>query len=200
LADVGTEVIRIIPSLLWVGFALIVIAIFSRPIRDLIPNIESLEFRGFKIAIAQKVRAAIEERKRVRVSSDEESRVVRRLAKSRSVLRDANILWVDDDPAGNDAEASTLTTSGARVTFVTDNEAAFRLLRKRRTSYDLVISDIDRGESESGIKLAGQTGPVPLIFYVGNLEPGTPPGAFAITNRPDELLHYVLDVFERTRS
>jgi hypothetical protein len=28
---------------------------------------------------------------------------------------------------------------------------------------------------------------------------GTPPGAFGITNRPDELIHLVLDVLERER-
>ena len=40
-----------------------------------------------------------------------------------------------------------------------------------------------------------------MIFYVGSLdkEKGTPPGAFGITNRPDELTHCVLDVLERVR-
>jgi hypothetical protein len=40
-----------------------------------------------------------------------------------------------------------------------------------------------------------------VIFYVGRLDPGAerPAGSFGITNRPEELLHLVLDVLERTR-
>jgi len=40
---------------------------------------------------------------------------------------------------------------------------------------------------------------MPVVFYVGafNRTEGIPPGAFAITNRPDELLHSVFDILER---
>ena len=42
----------------------------------------------------------------------------------------------------------------------------------------------------------------PVIFYVGEVDErrGPPPGSAGITNRPDELLHLVLDVLERRRS
>ena len=41
----------------------------------------------------------------------------------------------------------------------------------------------------------------PVVFYIGQESTrGVPVGAFGITNRPDELLHLVLDVLERRRS
>ena len=41
----------------------------------------------------------------------------------------------------------------------------------------------------------------PTIFTVAQLDParGTPPYAFAITNRVDDLLNYTFDVLERVR-
>ena len=43
--------------------------------------------------------------------------------------------------------------------------------------------------------------PTPVIFYIGIFDPklGIPGGAFGITNRPDELLHLVLDALERKK-
>lgn len=42
----------------------------------------------------------------------------------------------------------------------------------------------------------------PVVFYVGEVDPkkGTPVYAFGLTNRPDELVHLILDILERTRS
>ena len=41
----------------------------------------------------------------------------------------------------------------------------------------------------------------PVIFYVGVFAPekGVPVQAFGITNRPDELLHLILDALERKK-
>jgi hypothetical protein len=40
-----------------------------------------------------------------------------------------------------------------------------------------------------------------VIFYVGEFDPGRglPPFAFGLTNRPDELLHLILDVLARRK-
>jgi hypothetical protein len=39
----------------------------------------------------------------------------------------------------------------------------------------------------------------PFVFYVGEIDPSkpTPKGAFAVTDRPDSVLHYVFDLLER---
>ena len=39
----------------------------------------------------------------------------------------------------------------------------------------------------------------PAIFYVAQLEPSVPPGSLGITDRPDVLLHLVIDGLERSR-
>ena len=74
-------------------------------------------------------------------------------------------------------------------------------------NYDLVISDIGRpmgqpSGRELGSFIAGRDEPRPfLIYYVTDLKPemGTPPEALGITNRPDHLLHFVLDAVERAK-
>ena len=40
-----------------------------------------------------------------------------------------------------------------------------------------------------------------VVFYVGRVDraAGVPAGSFGITNRPDELLHLVMDALERCR-
>jgi hypothetical protein len=43
--------------------------------------------------------------------------------------------------------------------------------------------------------------PQQVVFYVGSAdqEKGTPAGSFGITDRPDELLHFIMDILERQR-
>ena len=112
------------------------------------------------------------------------------------------MLWVDDDPSGNRSERRMLQAFGVMIDTVTTNDQARAMLERHH--YDVVISDIKRTAGESGLAFAEQIAPPsplakPLIFYVTTLEPGTPPHAFAITNRPDHLLHYVIDVLARWR-
>jgi hypothetical protein len=39
----------------------------------------------------------------------------------------------------------------------------------------------------------------PVIFYVGRVDPGAgvPPGAFGLTNRPDQLLQLTIDALSK---
>lgn len=41
----------------------------------------------------------------------------------------------------------------------------------------------------------------PVIYYIGRPDPGAgvPPGAFGVTNRPDQLLQLVIDALSRVR-
>jgi len=72
--------------------------------------------------------------------------------------------------------------------------------------YDVIISDMARtDEDDAGlrflIKFRKVDETTPVIFYIGTYDPklGKPIGAFGITNRPDELLHLVLDALERKK-
>jgi DNA-binding NtrC family response regulator len=73
-------------------------------------------------------------------------------------------------------------------------------------SFDLVISDMARGNvPDEGLqllqKMKEQALYCPLVFTVGLYDParGTPPYAFGITNRVDELLNLTFDILERVR-
>lgn len=74
-----------------------------------------------------------------------------------------------------------------------------------QSRYDLLISDIDRdGVPDEGLRFLSQMherNSCPrTIFYIGHVEQerGVPAHAFGIADRPDELLHLVIDALERT--
>jgi CheY-like chemotaxis protein len=203
LASTTDSVIEIIPSLLWIVFAAALVAVFYKPIRDeVIPRLSSLKLPGgIELALRERVAAAAARRPAVTLSEKDESRIVKRLERSADVLKGALILWVDDDPDGNLNEAQMLRSLGAWIEFATTSQRGRELLRKGK--FDVVISDIDRESREDeGLQFVKQIrGEPPTILYVRKLEQelGTPAHAFAITNRPDQLLHYVLDALDRER-
>jgi hypothetical protein len=116
--------------------------------------------------------------------------------------------------AGNNTPlAELLHRFGVAVDTATSTAEARTLARRHR--YDVIVSDIDRGgDPEAGLHMRAlmETDGTSrwTIFYVQQLKTATlpgskyahpmlPPGGFAITNRPDHLLHYVIDVLERER-
>lgn len=120
------------------------------------------------------------------------------------ILRYAQILWVDDHPENNVHEREMLRTLGSNTDVVTSTEQGLSALRSK--VYDLVISDMSQNNTpDEGLTLLQEMRksqfPQRVVFYVGtmNQEKGTPTGSFGITNRPDELLHFVMDVLERQR-
>ena len=114
----------------------------------------------------------------------------------------AKILWVDDHPGNNSNEKRTLEDFGLQVDQVrSTTEALNRLLGR---PFDLILSDMDRdGDSNAGMELLtalrSSGCPIPLVFYVGKVDPtrGVPAGAFGIADEPEPLIHLVLDVLER---
>jgi hypothetical protein len=75
-----------------------------------------------------------------------------------------------------------------------------------QTKYDAVISDMNRnGVADEGLKFLTEMRVRNIklyhwtIFYAAGFDPskGAPPRAFGMTNRPDYLLHLVLDILER---
>ena len=198
----GEEAVRIIPSLLWIGFALAALILFYRPLRDeVLPRLSSLKLPGgISFELRERIQSAAD-RQGVTVSEDDKSRVVRRLERLAPALRGASILWVDDHPAHNAYEASVLEAFGAKITIARTTAEANGKLREH---FDVVISDVKReGKNDEGVRFVRETKGKPYtILYVGECDPtlGTPAYAFAITDRPHQLLHYVLDVVERVRS
>ncbi len=142
----------------------------------------------------------------VRVTRDEQSRVLRRLAENGELVDGRWVLWVDDVPQQNAHEARLLETAGAKVMSATSNADALDLLQRTDHLFDLVISDIARPENEPAGEALAQAMreagfDLPVIYYISEVDFARPDpaGSFGLTNRPDELFHLILDALERTR-
>ena len=144
----------------------------------------------------------------IKVTSSEDSETpllssaLRRAKLVKSMLKGAQILWVDDNPGYNIYERMTLKSMGISAEVALSTDEAMHMLELQ--GYDAIISDMERdGKSDAGLKLLdtlrANRFDISLIFYVGALDEkrGTPPGAFGITDYSDDLLHLVLDVLER---
>jgi CheY-like chemotaxis protein len=139
------------------------------------------------------------------VTAADQSRVLRRAARAAAVTNGARILWVDDKPAGNLPERKVLRSLGIMIDLARSSSQGTEALG--RADYDLVITNMHRDGSPtagqdflSEIRKTGHR--EPLVFYIMRFKPerGTPGDAIGITNRPDELVHLVLDGLERVRA
>lgn len=131
--------------------------------------------------------------------------VKRRAKLVSSAIHGAQILWVDDYPGNNIYERTTLKSMGIMIDLAISTEEA--LVLQSMNKYDLILSDMGRHEDKmAGLTLLNELKKrgilTQVIYYTSrsafeNLK--IPNGAFAITYRPDHLLHYIMDVLERTR-
>jgi CheY-like chemotaxis protein len=198
------EVVKLVPSILWVGFAVLLTLLFRNPIAERLRGLRSLELPGgvsaqFDAAIAQ---AAVSTG--TVIPAGERSRLQRRVARDADLLRDSRLLWIDDEPSSTRTERSALTALGVVIdTAASDDDARRRIVAER---YDVVISDIARGDrNDAGLTfiptIREHDEDVPIIFYIRNADPelGTPAGALGLTNRPDELVDLLLDALQRRR-
>jgi len=204
--EVTVELIKLIPSVLWILFVAISVAVFYKPIRrELLPRMSGFKAFGVEATFTREELDRAIEKQAAQVSENDRSQVLRRAQRVIPVLQGAQILWVDDNPDNNIYERRILRSLGVFVDLARSTGEALSMLQQ--TTYDAVISDMARGGvPDEGLKFLTEMRKRGLyrwtIFYVGRVdwERGTPPYAFGITNRPDHLLHYVLDVLERERS
>ena len=200
--------IEIIPSLLWVAFGIVLFCLFYKQIRyDILPKLTGFKVMGAEFSfVKNSIDAAVEfgAKWHVAVSEKDKAAVLDRAKRNIDVFNNARILWIDDHPGNNRHERRMFRQLRAHVDNATNSAEALKLLKI--DIYDLVISDIARDrESDDGIKFLNtfreQDSNTPVIFYVGNYvrKQGVPKMAFGITDRPDELLHLVLDALERKR-
>ena len=203
-----------VPPYLWVGLAGVVFWRLREPIASNLARATNVEAFGVKLALAgESVRLAIELAAKnplwtVTVPPEDRDAVLARAERERAVLQDAEILWIDDAPANNRNESRMLTALGAHVAFAASTHEALAVFRTAgqppEYPIDLVISDMRRGEeADAGLKMLAEFAQAgidaPVIFYVGQSDPArpVPAGAFGLTERPDRLLHYVLDALAR---
>ena len=209
--SLAQSILSITPSLLWFFLVLGLFVAFYRQIRDeVLPNISGISAAGLvelKI-MRNKVSNAIKLAEKspnwtVHITAAQRKTIVDRASRSVELFEHSVILWVDDHPENNVNEVGMLQDLKAEVVQVTNNDAALTLFAKR--NFDVVLSDISRTDDPTaGLKLApllreAGHASVPVILYVGVYEParGVPPHAFGVTNRPDTMLHLVIDALER---
>ena len=204
--DAIAKWIEIFPSILWVIFAVIIFCLFYKRIRDeLLPNLTGFKAMGVQFSfVKSSITAAIElgQEWGVSVPKKDKDVVLSRIRKQMHIFNNAKILWLDDLPANNRHERRMLRRLQTRVDIATNSKNALEMLRI--DIYDLVISDIAREDEQdlNGLlfleKLRGRNDGTAVIFYVGDYDSnlGVPEHAFGITDRPDQLLHLILDALE----
>ncbi len=138
------------------------------------------------------------------VSETERTRVLRRARFASEILKGAQIIWVDDHPSNNINERHILRSFGVFVDLARSTEEAIEMLPQ--IHYDLIISDMGRqGIKDEGLdflkKIKRANLVRPIIFYtIYTPDVWTKAReAFGTTNRPDQLLHYIIDLLERER-
>ena len=209
--DVVKELVKLLPSILWFLLVAIFLILFYRPIRyELLPRLSGVNVMGVEFSFIEKsIDDAIELARKspqwnIEVPRQDKEHALNRAKEHLEVFRKAQILWVDDYPENNRNELRMFHQLKAEIDTAKSTNEALRILRNH--NYDLVISDMARGKKAAeGLeflrKLRRDDKNTPVIFYIGVIDPkkGVPPQAFGITNRPDELLHLILDALERKK-
>jgi CheY-like chemotaxis protein len=211
LVQIATELVNLIPSILWFSLVIFVLVLFCRPIRDeLLPNLSAFKAMGVELSFIKDFidtdleLAEKSPQWKIKVSSKDKERTLKRAKKHLAVFRDAQFLWVDDHPENNLSERKMFRQLKAEVDIAKSTEEALKILKSDH--YDLVISDMARDNDDTaGLNFLEQfrkeNKSTPVIFYVGVFDPdkGVPKQTFGITNRSDELLHLILDALERKK-
>jgi CheY-like chemotaxis protein len=203
--EIVVELLKLIPSVLWVVLVAVLIAAFYRPIRqELIPRMSGLKAFGVEATFIKDELDKAVEKSASQVSDSDRIQVLRRAHRLASVLQGAQILWVDDNPDNNIYVRRILYSLGIFVDLARTTEEGLSMLIQ--TNYDAVISDMGRdGIPDEGLRFLNEMVRHGLyrwtIFFTARYDParGVPPYAFGITNRVDHLLHLVMDALERER-
>lgn len=225
-AEIVIELIRLIPTLLWIGLILVAVWLLRAQLRSRLSDLSGLKvgmsgveatFLVHELEKAEAAQAAVAlpvEHQggqqgpthpgpgAARRTRDERSLVIRRAERNEVALRGARLLWVDDHPRNNEHLITILESLGVEVTIALDTNEALAMIARRR--FDLIITDLGRGlDRNAGLNLLQalrEEGRHPgVIFYTARPLDPLPPGAFGSATMPDQVLHLVLDVLERER-
>ncbi len=234
MLEIIVELIKLIPSLLWILLVVVILILFYRPIRDvLFPRLSGFKAMGIEFSFLKDSMDAalakarehddtmekqlVEPKKRgklelaekspqwkVVVPSEDKQLVINRALQHKEILSGIEILWVDDHPENNLNERRMFKQLNVDIDTAKSTDEALAMLKFAK--YDLILSDMYRDDNPAdGLdflkKFRKTNETTPVIFYIGVFDPGkgVPPKSFGITNRPDELLHLVLDALERKK-
>jgi CheY-like chemotaxis protein len=193
------HVVDLIAAVVWPAFILALLWFFRTPIRtQLLPRLTGFQAFGLQLSFAEEaLTAATANRKDV--SERSRSAAAARLQRDGQLLAGARLLWVDDVPRNNFNERTLFERAGARIDPALSTTDAIKAARLH--PYDLIISDWKRPEGDNAgpdlVKALHSEGiHTPVVFYVGYIDGRSRGDAIGLTNRPDELLHVVLDALQ----
>jgi hypothetical protein len=203
------ELIKLVPSLLWILLALIIFLYFKDTLREnILPYMGSIKGFGVEVTIAREQMDRSFKKWNIQADDKDRDLVLARAKRIASLLNGAKVLWLDDEPGKLIDERLLFGQLGMSVDFF-DKFSEELMTKLTKNPYNLVISDM-KYLNPDGIKVKNslldemvkRKIDIPLIYYVGNYdrERGVPANAFGMTDRPDQLLHLVFDVIERKKS
>ena len=204
-SEITTELIKIVPTVLWILLIVGIIFAFYGPIKQqLIPYISTVNIFGVEASFVRRQLDQVAQTGTPAGSPEERSQVARRAQRLSTIVEGAQVLIVNDNPRDMLTFEQILRNLGMQVDVARTTEGALENMDGR--IYDVVISDMER----NGVPDAGQrfleealrrATNRPTIFGIREFDPsrGVPPYAFGITNRTDELLNLVFDVLERAK-
>jgi hypothetical protein len=169
----------------------------------LTPYLEDINDSIFRKTMDAKELDASITRKQMALSDAQKNALFTRMAAVKDRKTPIRAIWLDDDFGTPElSEMRLIKALNVQLDRVYDENLVEQMIAA--TPYDLIISDMKRGEnSKAGLdflqKLVANNTRLPMIFYVISFDEkrGTPPYAFGITNSPNELVHLVMDIIER---
>ena len=186
------------------SLAAVIIISFQKQIREAIPRMSTFKAAGIEVSfVKDELDKAIDlNHLQNMVSSEDRVRVINRVKRIAPVLQGAQILWIDDNPDNNIHERKVMRSLGIFVDLAMSSDEAIKMLKQG--DYQVIITDMKRGSEEKAgetfIKVLMDQKVYKWTIIYSSRYKGRPEGAFAVTNRPDHLLHYVMDILERERS
>jgi CheY-like chemotaxis protein len=218
------QVVGALTTALWALLAFYVVWLLRTPMIAAVTRLSSFEAFGVTLALSggtaldAAIRSIELANKTTGVSVDipvaDRKTALDRANANRALFEGAEILWVDDTPSNDRNESRMLRSFGCMITFAVTTDEALRALRsgaEQLQPFQIILSDIRRDlpglePQAAGLamlpRLTAADFHQPVIFYVSHMIPdaGVPAGAFGITNRPDQLLHLVMDALSRLRA
>lgn len=197
--NIVVAVIGAVPALAALLFLGLVVLLNRSELRTLLSRISKLTVAGIEVELDTE--ALKEARPDAAVSEAAADVLAARIARNRDSVLGRRVLWVDDHPRYNDLERAFLRSAGVFVHNAVSTEDAMGELA--RDQYDVAITDQDRGAGDDGERFAeaalARYPSLPVVAYIGKVSPdrSTPAVFRGLTDRPDELMHLLLDVFER---
>lgn len=202
--DTAALILDYIKALIWPLLVIGVLAAYRHQLGDLVQRTRSVSTTAVTVEFATELLDEAGSKHGEPTTAENRRGTARRLEHAARYLKDDRILWVDDYPQNNASLTKLFRKFGMNVDTALSSEEA--LAKLRSGSYDLLITDMGRGDDpNAGNTLLNELSLrninlSALVFSTASrIQEGVDHRAFAATPSTDELVHYVIDLMERIK-